>query len=157
MSFIGTTEAAYLLGICHQRVRQLLSEGRIKGAEKVGRFWQIPLFQGMPKIINGNRGPKGTWRKRRQQAHNFVCVNQHKIKKNKAKGNIQEKVILVKRGKNKTTSECHYLEIKGPARLVYQPYDPLNCGATVWLEVAPEVPLVTKDFSDLSELILHNC
>lgn len=52
MSFIGTTKAAYLLGICHQRVRQLLSEGRIKEAAKVGRFWQIPLFKGMPQVIS---------------------------------------------------------------------------------------------------------
>ncbi|WP_293077022.1 hypothetical protein [Moorena sp. SIO3H5] len=28
---IGTTQAAYLLGICVQRVRQLLKSGRIKG------------------------------------------------------------------------------------------------------------------------------
>ncbi len=42
MVFVGTIEAAHLLGICHQRVRQLLKAGRIKGAEKVGRFWQIP-------------------------------------------------------------------------------------------------------------------
>lgn len=31
---IGTTEAAYLLGICPQRVKQLLYEGRIIGAKK---------------------------------------------------------------------------------------------------------------------------
>ncbi|NEP36908.1 MULTISPECIES: helix-turn-helix domain-containing protein, partial [unclassified Moorena] len=40
---VGTTQAAFLLGICVQRVRQLLKNGRIKGAQKVGRFWQIPL------------------------------------------------------------------------------------------------------------------
>ena len=39
MVFIGTTEVAHLLGICHQRVRQLLKEGRIKGAEKVESFF----------------------------------------------------------------------------------------------------------------------
>jgi excisionase family DNA binding protein len=41
---IGTTEAAFLLGICCHRVRQLLQAGRIIGAVKVGRFWRIPLF-----------------------------------------------------------------------------------------------------------------
>ncbi len=149
MIFVGTTEAAHLLGICHQRVRQLLKAGRIKGAEKVGRFWQIPIFKGIPQVINGSRGPKGSWRKRRQQASNFICVNQHKIRKNKKAGNSKEKVILVKRGKNKTHSECHFLEIQGPSRLVYQPDRPLNCGATVWLEVDPDVRLVSKVFSEL--------
>ena len=62
---------------------------------------------------------------------------------------MEEGVILVKNGKNKTYSECHYLEIKGPARLVYQPNRPLGCGATVWLEVAPNIELVTKVFSQL--------
>ena len=156
MVFIGTTEAAYLLGICHQRVRQLLQAGRIKGAKKIGRFWQIPLFKGMPKIIKGDRGPQGTWRKRRQQSHNFICVNQHKIKKNNTNGNIKEKVILVKRGKNKTHTECHYLEIKGPARLVYQPHNPLQCGAKVWLEVAPDITLVSRAFTDFSELVSNS-
>ena len=149
MVFIGTTEAAHLLGICHQRVRQLLKEGRIKGAEKVGRFWQIPIFKGMPQIIKGRRGPQGTWKKRRQQASNYICVDRNKIRKNKTKGNMKEGVILIKHGKNKTHSECHYLEIKGPARLVYQPNRPLGCGATVWLEVDPSIELVAKVFSEL--------
>ena len=59
---VGTTEAARLLSICTQRVRCLLKEGRIVGAEKVGRFWQIPLFNGIPIVNKGSRGPKGTWR-----------------------------------------------------------------------------------------------
>ncbi len=144
MVFVGTIEAAHLLGICHQRVRQLLKEGRIKGAEKVGRFWQIPTFKGIPQIIKGRRGPQGTWKKRPQQASNYICVNQHKIRKNKTQGNMEEGIILVKNGKNKTYSECHYLEIKGPARLVYQPNRPLGCGATVWLEVDPNIELAAQ-------------
>lgn len=60
---VGTVEAAYLLGISCQRVRQLLKAGRIVGALKVGRFWQIPLFDGMPKVEKMERGTKGTWRK----------------------------------------------------------------------------------------------
>ncbi|MDY6899078.1 MAG: helix-turn-helix domain-containing protein, partial [Cyanobacteriota bacterium] len=47
---VGTTEAAKLLRICTQRVRQLLYEGRIKGAKKVGRFWEIPLYGTKPKV-----------------------------------------------------------------------------------------------------------
>jgi len=39
---VGTTQAASLLDISCQRLRQLLKQGRVRGAEKVGRSWQIP-------------------------------------------------------------------------------------------------------------------
>ncbi|MEO1431693.1 MAG: hypothetical protein AAFV71_22060 [Cyanobacteria bacterium J06633_8] len=71
---VGTTQAARLLKICTQRVRQLLYEARIVGAKKVGRFWQIPTFNGMPKIKIGKRGPKGTWRKRLSSAPTLIYV-----------------------------------------------------------------------------------
>ncbi len=58
---IGTSQAASLLDVCPQRVRQLLKEGRVVGAEKIDDFWRIPLFNGMPKVIEGTRGPKSTW------------------------------------------------------------------------------------------------
>ncbi len=83
---VGTKEAAKLLRICIQRVRQLLKEGRIKGAEKVGRFWSIPLFNGKPKVKNGRRGPKPNWRKRVSKAKTRISVNQHYIRSNKADG-----------------------------------------------------------------------
>ena len=144
---IGTTEAAYLLDLCCQRVRQLLKAGRIQGAKKVNGFWQIPLFKGMPKVKKGHRGPQGTWNKRQQQVVNYICVNQHKIRKNKKENNRDEKVILLKRGQ-KTHTECHYVEFNGPAKVVYQPGRPLNCGATVWIEVDPTVQLSAKCFSN---------
>ena len=112
-----------------------------------GRFWQIPLDNGMPKIKNRKRGPKGTWNKRRQQASNYITVNRHKIAKNKKEKNAVEKVLSVKRGRNKTVSTCHYVDITGPCRLVYQPKNPLNCGATVWIEADPKVKLITKVFA----------
>jgi hypothetical protein len=56
---VGTVQAAYLLGICCQRLRQLLKEERIQGAKKVGRFWQIPLFRGMPKMKKRGKGERG--------------------------------------------------------------------------------------------------
>ena len=151
MELIGTKEAAYLLGICCQRVRQLLKEGRIKGAEKLGRFWQIPLYKGMPKVVKRKRGPAGSWRKRRQQTSNYITVNRQKIAQNKKEDNALKKVISVKRGKNKTVSECHYLEINGPSRLVYQPNSPLHCGATVWIETDPSVELITGVFATMKQ------
>jgi hypothetical protein len=45
--FVQTTQAASLLNLCPQRVRQLLKQGRIKGAFKNKRgFWQIPIEVG---------------------------------------------------------------------------------------------------------------
>ena len=140
---IGTTQAAYLLGICVQRVRQLLKSGRIKGAQKVGRFWQIPLFNGMPKVIPGKRGPKGTWKKVAQKVATYIHVNQQIIKENR-KYDTYKPVLTVKQGNRNTYG--HYVEIKGPSRLVYQPNCPKHCGATVWLEVDPAVEILTKVF-----------
>ncbi|MCJ8283129.1 MAG: helix-turn-helix domain-containing protein [Rivularia sp. ALOHA_DT_140] len=52
MDTVGTREAAKLLRICTQRVLQLIYEGRIKGAKKVGRFWQIPIYGKKPRVSN---------------------------------------------------------------------------------------------------------
>ena len=150
MKLVGTTEAAYLLGICSQRIRQLLKEGRIEGAKKVGRFWQIPLYEGMPKVTTGKRGPGGTWNKREQQALNRITIDLKKVAKNQKEGNTVEKVITLKKGEE-NFAECHYVEIDGPSRLVYQPNNPLNCGATFWIEVDPSVKLTSKVFANLEE------
>ncbi|NEQ66403.1 MAG: hypothetical protein F6K21_13045 [Symploca sp. SIO2D2] len=65
---IGVQAAAHRLGISVGRVRTLLGQGRIEGAQKLGRRWQIPTRKGMPKIIPGHRGPQGSWyRKQRTQ------------------------------------------------------------------------------------------
>ncbi|NEP84512.1 MAG: DNA-binding protein [Okeania sp. SIO3C4] len=82
MTIIGTREAAFLLGICCQRVRVLLSQGRIKGAYKHKGFWQIPLYNRMPVVIPGKRGPQGVWCKGLRQAPTRIHVNQRKIKAN---------------------------------------------------------------------------
>jgi hypothetical protein len=141
---IGTTEAAFLLGICHQRVRQLLAEGRIKGAKKVGRFWQIPLYKGMPEILPGKRGPQGTWKKKLQRITSYIHVNQHILKKNR-KDKTKEPVITVKQGLKNTY--CHEVEIAGPSRLVYRPDDRKSCGASIWLEIEPTIEIITKVFA----------
>jgi hypothetical protein len=140
---IGTTEAAYLLGICHQRVRQLLTENRIKGARKVGRFWQIPLYKGMPKIIPGKRGPSGTWKRKFQRTASYIHVNQNILKKNR-KENTKEPVITVKQGLKNTY--CHQVEIAGPSRLIYRPDERKSCGASLWLEVEPSIEIRTRVF-----------
>ncbi len=135
-TFVGTTEAASLLNICCQRVRQLLAAGRVEGAKKEDRTWKIPLFNGMPKIIPGSRGPKGTWRKKLQAAVTYIHVIRQRVVGNQTNNEKNEGVITVKRGSRKP-EYCHEVEINGPCRLVYRPDHPLNSGARLWIEVEP--------------------
>ncbi|NEP00385.1 MAG: helix-turn-helix domain-containing protein [Symploca sp. SIO2E9] len=59
--FVSSTQAAHLMGISPRRIRQLLSQGRIQGALKIGKFWIIPLVEGMPQVREGTRGPQASW------------------------------------------------------------------------------------------------
>lgn len=138
MKYVCIAKAAHLLGISRQRVQQLLYAGRIKGAFKEGRFWRIPLYNDkMPQIIPGTRGPKGTWRKRPQQARTYIHVNQKIIKTNRNKLD-KAPVICVREG-NKV-KYCHTVEfLGGLCRVVYDPDHPKPCGATVWIEVDPSI------------------
>ena len=60
--YVHTTKAASLLGISPRRLRQLLQQGRVKGAYKSGKFWLIALYNGLPHITKGKRGKAGTWK-----------------------------------------------------------------------------------------------
>ena len=144
MTYIGTTEAASLLQLSPQRVRKLALEGRIKGAVKNGQKWQIPLFNGMPKISSKNKGPSGRWRKRPQKVMTFIHVNQHEIRRN-MKNQTKNPVILVKRGAN--SKLCNEVKIPGFGRIIYDPEHRKHCGATVWFEVEPNLELQIKQFA----------
>ncbi|MEO1372838.1 MAG: DNA-binding protein [Cyanobacteria bacterium J06635_10] len=150
MVMIGTRQAARLLSICTKRVRHLLKEGRIVGGKKVGRFWQIPLFNGIPKITEGNRGPKGTWRKRVSKALTRITVNQHVIKSNK-KNQKNEPVVRIQQGSR--VNYCHEIEITGKCRVVYSPNKPLSCGAKVWIEVESDVIVKPFIYSEITEVV----
>ena len=143
---IGTIEAARLLKICAQRVRQLLYEGRIVGAKKIGRFWHIPLFNGMPKVKKGSRGPKSTWRKRICQIPTIIHVNQQKIKNNTTNG-TKEPVIIIRSGSKHVYASN--VEIHGSCRIFYRPHNKLNCGARLWIEVEPDVWVEPFTFADM--------
>ncbi|MDR2173713.1 MAG: helix-turn-helix domain-containing protein [Burkholderiales bacterium] len=52
---LSTAEAAALLGISQRRLQALLVEGRVKGAQRVGRSWIIP---DNPQIYAGSSGPQ---------------------------------------------------------------------------------------------------
>lgn len=66
----------------------------------------------------------------------IIHVNQHVIKKNRETGS-RDPVLTVKT--YKSNDYAHAVEILGPARVVYQPDDPLSCGARVWIETQSEV------------------
>lgn len=144
MECVGTVKAAFLLKICPQRVRQLLAEGRIKGAFKKGRFWQIPLYNGIPKVIVGKRGPKGKWSKQRQRSLTHIHVNSNNIKQNIGSKEIKP-VVIVRQGTK--TFYCHQIDICGPSRIAYSPHESLRGGAKVWIEVEPDVVIVPRNFT----------
>ncbi|NET28417.1 hypothetical protein [Okeania sp. SIO1I7] len=153
MTIIGTREAAFLLGICCQRVRVLLAQGRIKGAYKHKGFWRIPLYQNMPDVIPGKRGPRGVWCKGLRQAPTRIHVNQRKIKANSKRIKndplmTPEQLVPVITMKQSERNDLGYqMEIHGECRIVYQPYHPLPCGARLWIETYSPVQFVDTKFN----------
>ena len=151
MKIVGTTEAAFLLGISVSRLKVLLKENRVRDAKKVGRVWVIPLFKGVPQVKDCHRGPKGKWRKRKRIVSNYIHVNRNVITSNK-NDNTYKPAITIKQGTRKDRNTyCHCVDVQGPCRVVYRPDQEKACGATVWIEVAPHIPLIPRVFSSLSE------
>ena len=91
---VCTTEAASLLGISSRRLRQLLEKGRVRGAYKSGKFWIIPLFNNLPQITKGSRGPKGKWRTNRAPAIAKINVNRNHIGSNIHKSPEERKPVI---------------------------------------------------------------
>ena len=64
MKLVTIAIAAEALGISPVRMRQLCQEGRVRGAEKIGRDWMIPVEgDGRPRVAEKQttRGPAPTW------------------------------------------------------------------------------------------------
>ena len=131
--YVLTTKAAFLLNISARRLRQLLQQGRVKGAYKSHRFWLIPLYNGLPQINRAKRGQVGTWKTSKQPKKTIVHINSNTIKRNKQKAKSQREPVIAIKGANK--SYVHQLEIPAPCRIIYEPDKPLSCGAKVWIEV----------------------
>lgn len=60
-----------------------------------------------------------------------IHVNQHVIRANSKTG-AKDPVFTVKTYKDNVKG--HSVHVDGPCALVYQPDDPLSCGARVWIE-----------------------
>lgn len=149
MSAVGTTEAAFLLNISTARLRLLLGRGRVKGAQKVKRFWLPTLnSRGVPEITPGRRGPQGSWNKGKRTGNTYIHVLRRAIDYNGDNGTSLA-AIAVKQGNKK--EYCHEVELHGPCKIVYRPQQPNRSGAggaRLWIEAAPEVPVSRKLFSD---------
>ncbi len=144
---IGTTQAACRLHLSVQRVRKLAIDGRIEGAYKENGRWQFPVSSdGMPKISRKNKGPKGRWRIRRQEIMTFIHVIQTIIKSNN-KNKTHHPVIAVKMGGHSFL--CNEVRIPGFGRLIYDPEHKKNCGATLWFEIEPDIPLQMNSFIEM--------
>ncbi|MGD1917396.1 MAG: DNA-binding protein [Pleurocapsa sp.] len=111
----------------------MLLEGRVVGAYKSGRYWLIPLHNGMPIIIKAKRGQAGTWKTSKKPQKLIVHINSNLIKQNMKKIPEERKPVIAIKGAQK--SYVHQLEIPAPCRVVYSPDKPLRCGAKVWIEV----------------------
>lgn len=131
--FVGTAEAGTILGISTQRVRLLLKQGRIQGAQKIAGVWVIPLDNGKPRVTKGKRGPQPRWQPQRHCSVNTVHINRQSIGYNQNHGTTAKPVLSVKRG-TRNQALGHEAEIHGPCRVVYRPHKPHDCGATVWIE-----------------------
>jgi hypothetical protein len=71
----------------------------------------------------------------------IIHVNQHNIRRNATKGTT-DPVLTVKTYKSNTyTDTAEILDAEGNvvARVVYQPDNPLSCGARVWIETQLDV------------------
>ncbi len=144
---MGTREASFLLGISRQRLLVLLAQGRVKGADKKGRFWEIPVSSsGMPVIIPARRGPKGIWHKQETSVPQMIHVNQHNIRSNI--GKPPEELELVVSLKHCKRNDYGYdLYISGPCQIVYRPYNPAKCGAHLWINTYDPVQFVDTQFN----------
>jgi hypothetical protein len=139
---VDTTGAANLLGVSQARVRMLLKQNRIVGAYKLGRFWVIPLTDGMPIIKKGTRGPSFTFKSPRATAKSIIRINRQEVDRNYKQTKF-EPVITVKKGNSNTYG--HEVEINGPCRIVYS-RDRTLFGARVWIETFANVNILRKHF-----------
>ena len=142
--YVGTTEAANLLEISSRRLRTLLAEGRVYGAYKSGKFWLIPLYNGLPIIERrSTKKQKGTWRTNKMPKLTRIEVNRQQIQKNRHKiPQERAPVISVKQGDSNIYG--YQVEICAASRIIYRPDHGRCSGATLWIETYGNAVFVGK-------------
>jgi hypothetical protein len=134
--------------------RVSIAQNRVHGAFKVGRFWVIPLVNGLPDIRECQRGPKPTWKQlKRKAAITHIHINSHLFGKKDSAGKYVP-VITVK-GRGGTNKYCvgdsHSLResrivIPGPCTVVYN-YENNYAGARSWIETSEEPIFMGKTYT----------
>jgi hypothetical protein len=69
----------------------------------------------------------------------IIHINRNVIQSN-AKHGRKEPVCRVQEGS--VVRYCMEVDIKGPSRMVYNPENPLKCGAKLWIETESELVLI---------------
>ena len=154
-----------LLNISVSRVKVLLQQGRIKGAKKEGRVGKIPRFWRNSQSSRARSGFERNLEKKALSKDNsdsllarslapYVdagsLVNKPQIDRNR-KQKTNEPVITIRQGSRKTY--CHLAEVKGSCKIVYQPDNPLSCGAVVWIEVVSDTVVIPKLYKPIGVAI----
>jgi hypothetical protein len=71
----------------------------------------------------------------------FIHVRQDRLHHNRKYG-TDNPVVTIRSGNRQTY--CHEATIEGMCRIVYQPRQPLSCGATLWIELEPTTRVKSK-------------
>ncbi len=64
----------------------------------------------------------------------IVVVNRHRVAKNRKNGTNMP-VLRVSRGRYGKPEYANCVDYSGSVRVVYDPLNPLPCGATAWIEL----------------------
>ena len=72
-----------------------------------------------------------------------IHINSNTIKSN-AKHGRNDPVVTVRRG-SRVLDRGLRVSVHGPSTVVYEPDDPLSCGAKVWIETTAQVSVVGED------------
>lgn len=156
MKSVNIVTASELLGICRQRIQQLIYANRVKGAYKTDKGWQIPLYKQMPEIIPAKRGMKGTWRTKHPKRPKNIYVNRQTIAANRDEKKVVKDPVIAVRLSSKEVYYGHEVSFCGKCTLIYRPGNPhRESGATVWLEVSPTTQIrVTNWNKDIGKQIM---
>lgn len=145
METVNIVVASELLGICRQRIQQLIYANRVKGAFKTEKGWQIPLYGKIPRIIPAKHGMKGTWRTTPPKKPKIIHVNRQKIAINRHQDK-KEPVIAVRIGSK--VFYGHRISFNGQCTIVYEPDSHRkHGGAKVWIEVSPTTKIMITDWN----------
>ncbi|MGG5810926.1 hypothetical protein [Falsiroseomonas sp. CW058] len=72
----------------------------------------------------------------------IVHVNRQTVARN-TKSGTNDPPLIIRRGRKRTYA--HEVEIIGPARVVYSPHKPLDCGARIWISCEDAVPILASE------------